>query len=78
MKIVRISVLTGKETTREIDVTDAMILAWMQGGLIQDVMPNLSADDREFIMTGITPEEWEAAFGEPEESEADDDVEFQL
>jgi hypothetical protein len=30
--------------------------------LIQEAMPNLSADDREFIMTGITPEEWNSAF----------------
>ena len=26
--------------------------------LIQNAMPNLSADEREFLMTGITPEEW--------------------
>lgn len=63
MKLVRISMLTGKETSREVDVTEEQILAWLAGGLIQDVMPNLSADDREFVMTGITPEEWETAFG---------------
>jgi hypothetical protein len=26
---------------------------------IQDAMPNLSADEREFIMTGMTPADWE-------------------
>jgi hypothetical protein len=25
---------------------------------IQNAMPHLSVDDREFIMTGVTPEEW--------------------
>ena len=25
-------------------------------------MPHLSADDREFLMTGVTPEEWDATF----------------
>jgi len=25
-------------------------------------MPNLSADEREFLMTGITPDEWDEAF----------------
>jgi hypothetical protein len=34
------------------------ISRWRTGELIQDAMPNLSADDREFIKTGITPEEW--------------------
>jgi len=32
--------------------------AWKGGELIQNAMPNLSADEREFLMTGITPEEW--------------------
>tara|TARA_Y100000401_G_C8143361_1_gene135945 strand:+ start:107 stop:265 length:159 start_codon:yes stop_codon:yes gene_type:complete len=34
------------------------------GGCIQDIMPYLSADEREFLMTGIMPEEWCQAFGE--------------
>jgi hypothetical protein len=38
---------------------------WESGGmLIQDAMPDLTADQREFIKTGITAEEWDAAFGE--------------
>jgi hypothetical protein len=30
--------------------------------LIQDAAPRLSADDREFILTGAVPEEWDNAF----------------
>lgn len=30
---------------------------------IQDYFPELTSDQREFIMTGITPEEWDEAFG---------------
>ena len=26
--------------------------------LIQDIFPNLSEDEREFIMTGYTPQDW--------------------
>ena len=38
---------------------------WRSGGdNIQDIMPYLSADEREFLMTGIMPEEWGQAFGE--------------
>ena len=38
--------------------------AWQSGKLIQDAFPTLDADEREFIKTGISPEEWEAMFGE--------------
>ena len=34
------------------------------GGLIQDCFPYLSAEDREFIKSGITPEEWNNMFPE--------------
>lgn len=59
MKITRISPYTGKENTREIPVTQEQLGLWRSGELIQDVMPELSVDDREFIMTGYTPEDWE-------------------
>ena len=48
----------------EIDVSDKQIALWMEGALIQDVMPNLTPDEREFIMTGITPAEWDEAFAQ--------------
>jgi hypothetical protein len=34
------------------------------GELIQNIVPHLSVDEREFLMTGITGEEWTATFGE--------------
>lgn len=30
--------------------------------VIQDAMPNLSADDREFLITGICPKCWNSTF----------------
>jgi hypothetical protein len=62
MKITRTNPVTGKQITRDIPVTQAQLDAWNQGKLIQDAMPNLSADDREFILTGILPEQWEDMF----------------
>ena len=62
MRITMRSGLTGVEHTLEIDVTDDQLSLWESGTNIQDAMPHLSADEREFIMTGITPEEWDAAF----------------
>lgn len=35
--------------------------------LIQDYFPELNEDQREFILTGITPEEWNDAFGDDDE-----------
>jgi hypothetical protein len=49
----------------EIDVTEEQLAAWRGGQLIQEAMPHLSADEREFIMTGVTPTEWKDAFGGP-------------
>ena len=60
MEITRRSMLTGKTHTRVVNATQQEIAAWQAGALIQDAMPFLSVDDREFIMSGITPEEWDA------------------
>lgn len=57
MLITKISAFTGKEPTQEIDVTEAQLEAWKSGALIQDVMPHLSPDDREFLLTGVTAQE---------------------
>jgi hypothetical protein len=38
---------------------------WAEDGeLIQDAFPGLNSDQREFIQTGITIEEWDEIFGE--------------
>ena len=63
MKFVRKSMLTGIVRERDLDVTGSQLEAWEGGALIQDVLPHLSAADREWLMTGITAEEWETAFG---------------
>ena len=65
MLIFKQSPLSGKTNSRDIDVDRATLERWEAGGiLIQDAFPNLSDDDREFILSGITPEEWDEHFGE--------------
>lgn len=64
MKITRISQVSGIERTRDIPVTEEQLQAWKNGSHIQKVMSNLSENDREFIMTGISPEEWNELFPE--------------
>ncbi len=58
MLITRKSLFTGKTHTLEIKVTPEQLQAWENGMLIQNAMPFLTPDEREFIMTGITAEEW--------------------
>lgn len=69
MTITRKSPLTGITRSKEINVTEEQILAWEMGQLIQNAMPQLSADDREFVKTGITGEEWDQLFGGAEDEE---------
>ena len=64
MLITRTSPFSNNTNVMEIDVTEEQIALWESGVLIQNAMPNLSADEREFIKTGITPEEWDSAFSD--------------
>jgi hypothetical protein len=69
--ITRTSPFTGKVNTMELPISEATytlcMLAWNAGDMIQDAFPMLDAGQREFIKTGITPQEWDALFGSEEE-----------
>jgi len=67
MQITRKSIMSGQTHTMELPVTPDMLIQWDQGVLIQDAMPHLSPDEREFLMTGITPDEWNQMMSEEEE-----------
>jgi hypothetical protein len=67
MKIVRISELSNEMHAMNLDVTEEQLQNYDKGMHIQNAFPNLNSDEREFIMTGITPKEWTDAFGEEEE-----------
>lgn len=67
MIIKRRSTLTGILHEREIDITEEQLVRWAQGEVIQKVAPHLSAADREFIISGSTPEEWNDLFQELDE-----------
>jgi hypothetical protein len=62
MLITRKSLFTGKTHTLEINVTPEQLRTWENGMVIQRAMPHLTPDEREFIMTGITAEEWKNLF----------------
>jgi hypothetical protein len=64
MNITRTSLFSRVTRTLDLPVTEAQLDAWASGELIQDAFPNLSPDDREFLKTGITAEEWEQMYRE--------------
>jgi hypothetical protein len=66
MKITRKSQLSGKTNTMELDATNEQLVRHERGELAQNVFTNISSDEREFIISGITPEEWVNAFSHEE------------
>ena len=67
MQISKTSILTGNTNTREINITEEQFDQVQNrrdtGIPIQRIVPHLSADDREFLINGITPDESEDYFG---------------
>jgi len=59
MLIRRKSMLSGIIREIEINVTEEELKSLRNGALIQDAMPEVSVNDREFIQTGIISEEWD-------------------
>jgi len=68
------SQFTGKWSSMEFDMSEEEFEkrynSWRSGALIQDAFPMLNTDQREFIMTGVTPEEWKKYFGVFEDDES--------
>ena len=62
VRITKTSMLSGLQRSMDLPVRQGHIDHWLGGALIQDAMPHLDADQREFLMTGITPAEWNEAF----------------
>lgn len=64
MLVIRKSQWSGKLNQLELPVTAQQIEDWRNGrsGLIQQAFPQLTADQREFLMTGVTAQEWEEMF----------------
>lgn len=66
MKYTMISSYSGLEHTLNLNCTEEEFKKGKDkcanGTLIQDAFSFLSPEEREFIMTGITPEEWKMIF----------------
>ena len=82
MEVSRVSEYSGKTHTMEMEVTPEQLLdlAFSDVDLsykfIQNLLPHLTSDEREFIMTGITADEWFDMFDTSDEVYLDGDSGF--
>lgn len=77
MKVTRTSIATGITRTLGLDITEEQLARIeMREDLIQNIVPHLSPSAREFLMTGITDEEWDQMWGEPDEDLDDEEPAF--
>jgi hypothetical protein len=73
--ITRPSILGGIHThTIKSAYEPAQIMMWLKrriygerNPMVQDAFPDMSKDDREFLMTGITPAKWAEVFADGED-----------
>jgi len=62
------SIFSGKVNQMVLPLRQGQIEYWLDSCLlIQDVLPDLSDDQREFLLSGSTPEEWDEMFGDDED-----------
>jgi len=66
MLVTKTSQISKTESTLDLDITQDQLnrvnLRYTTGELIQNIVPNLSMEEREFLITGITPKEWNELF----------------
>ena len=73
MRITRKSLISGRVQTMDIPVTQAELDAYYATEVsIQDQFPQLTPEQREFIKSGITAEEW-ATLPKEEDDEPSED-----
>ena len=72
MKITMTSEFTGKSHTLDLPITTEQYKAYLNDSRpIQESLPQLSPDQREFLITGATKEEWDELFKEEDRGDQD-------
>ena len=59
----------GVTRSKELPVTPEQISRWQSGELAQNVFTQLNAEEREFIISGNTNEDWDQMFAENADSD---------
>ena len=61
MLITKKSMLTGDVHSKDINVTRDQLNRYEGGELFKDVFNNLTPSERDFIIAGVTSDEWDTA-----------------
>lgn len=64
--------------TSVVEVPMDGFIQWQDGALVQDAFPNLSADVREQLVSGICPSCWDSMFSDDDEDEDYDDCDYEM
>jgi hypothetical protein len=59
MAITRTSLWSGITRTMHLPITPEQLERWHAGMVIQNAMPHLTTAEREFVVSGMTSEEWQ-------------------
>lgn len=74
----RVSPYSGKTNEIQLPYTEAEFIdkfnKWQAGALLQEVFNTLTADQREFIATGLLPHEWDAIHVVPDDEELEEEL----
>jgi hypothetical protein len=72
IQVAMVSMFSGKRNVMDLPLTQEQFNEGcklrQQGALIQDAFPMLSADQREFLLSGSTPQEWDAMMTDSEDA----------
>ena len=65
ISITRNSILDDSVNSMDFPITFAALQQYCTGTVnVQDAFPNLTIEQREFLLSGITPEKWTTTFGD--------------
>ena len=67
MQVTRKSLISGVAHTMDLAGTNNQLRRWRAGELIQNVMPHLTSEEREFLISGSMPDEWDEVMRDYEE-----------
>jgi len=75
MLLTKKSPLTGQENTLELPITEEEYDMWINSNVsIQNAFPTLTPDQREFMKTGYTAEDWAFIFKDDIEADAEENM----